>query len=96
MKRLVTNARAADRIEQVPVTQRLREGDQVDALAGIPELDQHGVDRLVRGNVEVFLVNFLDAFRDDFARRDEHGTEHALLGFDAMRQRPTNILWKRC
>jgi hypothetical protein len=50
----------------------------------------------VRGNVEVFLADLLDAFRDDLARRDEHGTEHALLGFDAVRERPTNILWKAC
>ena len=63
---------------------------------GVPELDQDDVNRLVRRNVEIFLVNFLDAFRDDFARRDEHGTEHALLGLDAVRQGPVNILRGSC
>jgi hypothetical protein len=50
----------------------------------------------MRRDVEIFLINFLDAFRDDFARRDEHGTEHALLGFDAVGERSVNILRGRC
>ena len=62
----------------------------------IPKLDQHHVNGLVRRNVKIFLVNFLDAFRDDFARRNEHRTEHALLRFDAVRQRSVNILRRSC
>ena len=64
--------RAADAVEQIPIAQHLRERDQVDALSGVPKIDQNVVDRLVRGDVEIFFVNFLDAFRDGFARRDEH------------------------
>ena len=88
--------RAADGVEHISIAQNLREGDQVDPLRRIPEFDQMSVDRLVRGNVEIRLVNFLDAFRDGFTRRDEHGTEHALLCFHAVGERPTNILWKSC
>ena len=64
--------RAADAVEEIPIAQDLRERDQVDALSGIPKIDQNVVDGLVRGNVEIFFVNFLDAFRDGFTRRDEH------------------------
>ena len=88
--------RAADRVERIPIAQDLRERDQVDALARVPEFHQRGIDDLVRRDVEILLVNFLHALRDDIARRDEHGTEHALLRLDAMRQRPPNILWGSC
>ena len=77
---------AADSFQQVSIAQNLGEGDQVDALSGIPQLDEDEVNRLVRGNVEVVLVNFLDAFRDDFARRDQHRTQDALLRLYAVRQ----------
>jgi hypothetical protein len=87
---------AADRLEQIPIAQDLGKSDQVDALPGIPQLHQDDVNGLVRGNVKVFLVNFFNAFRDDFPRRDQHGTKHALLGFNAMRQGPVNILRGRC
>src|SRR5207302_1505275 len=50
-------SRAADGLEQVPVAQKLRERDQVNPLIGIPQLHQRVVDRLVRGNVKVFLGN---------------------------------------
>ncbi len=83
--------RAADQVEQVPITQDLREGDEVDALAGIPKIDEDGVDRLVGGDVEIVLVDLLDHFRDRVAGRDEHGAEHALLGFDAVGEGAVNI-----
>jgi hypothetical protein len=69
----------------------LGEGNQVDALTGIPEIDQHGVDRLMRWNVEIVLVNLLDRFRNDVARRDEHRAEHALLRLHAVRKGAVNI-----
>ena len=50
----------------------------------------------MRRNVEIVLVNFLDRFRDDFARRDEHRAEHALLRFHAVRQRSVNIRRRSC
>ena len=87
---------AADGFEQVPVAENLREGDQVDALTGIPEFDQHVVNRLVCRDVEIFSVNFLDAFRDDFTRRNEHRAENTLLGLYAVRQRSVNILGRTC
>ena len=84
--------RAADCLEHIPIAQDLRERDQVDPLTGIPEIDQHGVNRLVRRNVEIFFVNLLDRFRDDVARRDEHRTENALLRLHAVGQGAVNIL----
>ena len=65
---------ATDAFEQVPVAQDLRERDQVDRLAGIPKIDQDTVDRLMGRDVKIFLINFLDAFRDGFARRDAAST----------------------
>src|SRR6516162_4205042 len=50
----------------------------------------------MRGNVKIFLVNFLDTFRDRLTRRDKHRTENALLGFYAMRRRSVNILRRTC
>src|SRR5438046_9768602 len=50
----------------------------------------------MRRNVEVFLVNFLDHFGDRVTRRNEHRTEHALLGFYAVRRCAVNILRRTC
>src|SRR5437867_8362984 len=50
----------------------------------------------MRRNVEVFLVNFLDHFSDRVTRRNEHRTEHALLGFYAVRRCAVNILRRTC
>ncbi len=87
---------AADRIEQVPIAQHLRKCDQVDPGAGIPKIDQDAINRLVGRDVEILLVNFLDDFRDDVAGRDEHGTEHALLGLDAVGEGAVNICGRTC
>ena len=83
--------RAADGLEQVPVAQDLGECDQVDALIGVPKVDQRGVNRLVRRDIKIFFVNLLDGFADRFFGRDEHRTEHALLRFDAVREGAVNI-----
>ena len=64
--------RAADAIEEVPIAEHLCERDQVNALSGVPKIDKNVVDGSVRRDIEIFLVNFLDAFRDCFTRRDEH------------------------
>src|SRR5213592_2910099 len=50
----------------------------------------------MRRDVEVFLVNFLDHFSDRVTRRNEHRTEHALLGFYAVRRCAVNILRRTC
>jgi hypothetical protein len=69
----------------------LGEGDQIGALTGIPKIDQHGVDRLVRRDVEIVLVNLLDRFRNDVPRRDEHRAQHALLRLHAVGKGAVNI-----
>jgi hypothetical protein len=58
--------RAAYAIEKMPITQDLRERDQVDRLSSVPKIDKNVVNRPVRGNVKVFFINFLDAFCDRF------------------------------
>src|SRR6266403_438125 len=87
---------ATDCFQHILVAQRLSEGDEIDRLARAPLLHQNAKDRLMRRNVEVFLFDFFDAFRDDVLRRDQHRTEHALLGFHAMRRRAVNILCRTC
>ena len=64
--------RAAYAVEQIPVAQHLCKCDQIDCLTRVPKIDKDAVNRAVRGDVEVFLINFLDAFRDGLARGDEH------------------------
>ena len=63
---------ATHRFQQISIAQNLCERDQVDSRACVPEIDQDAVDGLMRRNVEIFLVNFLDDFRDRVARRDQH------------------------
>src|SRR5438132_11666636 len=50
----------------------------------------------MRRDVEVFLVNFLDHFGDCVPWRNQHRTEHALLGFYAVRRSAVNILRRPC
>src|SRR5437773_2375751 len=88
--------RAAYAVEKVPITQHLCECDQVDRLSRIPTIDKDVVNRPVRWDIKVFFINFLDAFRDRFTRRDEHRPENALLRFHAMRRCAVNILRRTC
>ena len=59
---------AAHAFEQIPITQHLRERDQVDRLPRVPKVNKDVVDGLVRRDIKVFFVNFLDALPDCFAR----------------------------
>src|SRR4029077_14066442 len=68
-------SRTADAIEEVPIAEHLCERDQINALSRVPKIDKNVVDGSVRGDVEIFFVNFLDAFRDRLMRGDEHRTE---------------------
>ena len=63
---------AADRFEDILITQCLGKGDEVDRLADAPLLHQNAKYRLVSGNVKILLFDFLDAFRDNLLRRDQH------------------------
>src|SRR5207253_2615921 len=87
---------ATNCFEYILVAQRLGKGNEIDCLARAPLLHENAKDRLMRRNVKVFLFDFFDAFRDDVLRRDQHRTEHTLLGFDAMRRRTVNILCRTC
>ena len=87
---------APDCFQHILVAQCLGEGDEIDRLARAPLLHQNAKDRLMRRNVKVFLFDLFNAFRDDVLRRDQHRTEHTLLGFDAMRWRTVNILCRTC
>src|SRR5437867_6710748 len=78
------------------VARHLGESGQIDRLTCVPKIDQHAVDRLMRRDVEVFLINFLDHFGDCVPWRNEHRTEHALLGFYAVRRSAVNILRRTC
>src|SRR5207244_6821656 len=78
--------RAAYAVENVAITQDLRERDQIDCLPRVPKIDKNAINRPVRRNVKVFFVNFLDAFRDGFSRRDKHRPQHALLRINTMRR----------
>src|SRR5213592_582197 len=48
------------------------------------------------GHVEGFRVDWLGHFGDRVTRRNEHRTEHALLGFYAVRRCAVNILRRTC
>src|ERR1051326_7027872 len=88
--------RAAHGVKKMPITQDLSERHKGDRLRRVPEIDQDIVNRPVRGHVKVFLVNFLDAFRDRFSRRNQHRPEHPLLRVNAMRGCTVNILRRTC
>ena len=81
----------ADFVQQLTVAQDLCQDDDIRRVLGSPELHQDRVDRGVCGLVEILLVDPLDAFADHVGWRDQHGAEHALLGFQAVRQCPVNI-----
>ncbi len=76
---------AADLVEQVAVAEHLRERDEIDRLRGVPELEQHGEDTGVGGDVEALGGDAaLDAEAAYLARGEEEGTEDALLGVGAL------------
>ena len=88
--------RAADCFEQVLITQCLREGNEIDRLAGVPLFHQNPIDRLMSRNVKIFLRDFFNALRNCILGCDQHRTQHALLRLDAMGRGPVNILCRTC
>src|SRR6266481_1226885 len=80
----------------MPVTQHLGECDQVDRFSYVPKIDKNAVDRSMRRNVKVIFVNFLDAFRNGFSRRNKHRSQDALLRINAVRGGTVNILRRTC
>jgi hypothetical protein len=75
-------------IEKIPISQHLREGNQVNRLLRPPKIDKDIVNCPVCGDVKVFSADFLDAFGDCFAAtvRLDHRSEHPLLCVHAVRQ----------
>src|SRR5213596_172398 len=88
--------RAANAVEKMSITQHLSKRDQVDRLRRVPKIDENIVDRPVRRDVEVFFVNFFDAFCDSFTRGDQHRPQNALLRVNALRRGAVNILRRTC
>jgi hypothetical protein len=46
--------------------------NHIDGLAGVPEIDNDFVNRLVRWDEKMFLTNFSRAFRYRLTPRDQH------------------------
>ena len=89
-RRLVRQARqvgaAADRLELVLALERLGDGDDVDRLAALEQLQRGRVDPPVRLPVEVGRPEELGDL-DDGVAVDEDGTEHRLLGLETLRRK---------
>ena len=65
--------------------ERLRDGDDVDRLAALEQLEDRGVDPAVRLAVEVGRPQELGDL-DDRVAVDEDRAEHGLLGLEALRR----------
>ena len=80
----------ADAFEQIAPPQFLRDGDLIERLAAIVQLQERGEDRLVSDRVEV------DG-RDDLADRrhhlaiDEDRPDHGHLGLEILRRDPVGV-----
>ena len=88
-RRLVRQARqvgaAADRLELVLALERLGDGDDVDRLAALEQVQDGGVDPRVRLTVEVGRPQELGDL-DDRVAVDEDRAEHRLLGLETLRR----------
>ena len=73
----------ADRLELVASFERLGDGDDVDRLALVEQLEHRGVDRPVRRPVEVLRAEELGDL-DDRVAIDEDRAEDRLLGLGAL------------
>ena len=71
--------------------------DDIDRLPLVIHFRQRLENRLVPQIVENFVAGFefLDAFAHAIVGRQQHATQHALLGFGRMRRQPINVwaLW---
>ena len=74
---------AADGLELVRPLERLGDGDDVDRLALVEQLEHRGVDRAVRGPIEVLGAEELGDL-DDRIAIDEDRPEDGLLGLGAL------------
>ena len=77
---------AADLLEVAAALQRLRDGDDVDRLATLPQLEHRGVDAAVGLPVEVVRPDDVGHL-DDRVAVDEERAEDRLFGFDALRRK---------
>ena len=75
---------STDRLELFAPLERLRDGDDVDWLAALEQLEDRREDRAVRLAVEVRRTQELRDL-DDGVAVDEDGAEHGLLGLEALR-----------
>ena len=88
-RRLVRQARQvgapADRLELVLALERLGDGDDVDRLATLEQVEDGGIDPPVRLPVEVRRPQELGDL-DDRVAVDEDRAEHRLLGLETLRR----------
>ena len=88
-RRLVRQARqvgaTADRLELVLALERFRDGDDVDRLATLEQVQDGRVDPRVRLAIEVGRPQELGDL-DDRVAVDQHRTEHRLLGLETLRR----------
>ena len=76
---------ATDRLELVAPLERLGDGDDVDRLAPLEQVEHRRVDAAVGLPVEVLGAQELGDL-DDRVAVDEDGAEHGLLGFETLRR----------
>ena len=76
---------AADGLEVAVALERLRDGDDVDRLAPLGQVEHHRVDPGVGLPVEVLGLEEVGDL-DDRVPVDEDRAEHGLLGFDGLRR----------
>ena len=89
-RRLVRQARqvgaTADGLELVLALERLGDGDDVDRLAALEQVEDGGVDPAVGLPIEVGRPQELGDL-DDRIAVDEDGAEHRLLGLETLRRK---------
>ena len=72
--------RSSDLLEEIPIRQGLRDGDQVDRTILLPEIFQDGIDRPMSGMVEVLIIDpLLDGCSECILRGEQDGREDTFL-----------------
>jgi len=86
-------ARSADSVQLARALQRLRDGDHVDWLAMLEQLQHRGEDAAVGLAVEVLGMEEVRHLNDGVAV-DEDGPEHGLLGIEVLGRQSVDHGWR--